>query len=317
MYKCQFRPCPYESKRESNCKQHMEKAHGWAYVRSKNNGKTNPTSRKASKASPSGVSPITPQVTPGSNAYDFSGSEYGGEPDSPYARTHSRATSTTAASINELSPYMAVDHNLEQNFNAPPFDPGFNWEQPGTRLTPVSPFTPNSHGLSMGSGSLENASTLPSSSYGTSMEEIDPPLFNGTFDWSNMDLNTDFTSMNVQLSTPATSIETRPLDTYGNSRNPSISLDQPTKNPNLSPGAEGGVMLYSPHEQPLFNMDEGFEEFADISKPTGDFALFDSEPIHQGSMNLFADLPPFHATAWNSQSASQGFTLEDRMVEGS
>lgn len=39
MYKCQFRPCPYESKRESNCKQHMEKTHGWSYVQSKKNYK--------------------------------------------------------------------------------------------------------------------------------------------------------------------------------------------------------------------------------------------------------------------------------------
>ena len=40
MFRCHYHPCPYESKRESNCKQHMEKAHGWAYVRSKNNGKS-------------------------------------------------------------------------------------------------------------------------------------------------------------------------------------------------------------------------------------------------------------------------------------
>lgn len=39
MYACLFAPCPYKSKRESNCKQHMEKAHGWTYVRSKTNGK--------------------------------------------------------------------------------------------------------------------------------------------------------------------------------------------------------------------------------------------------------------------------------------
>ncbi|KAI6880757.1 hypothetical protein KC360_g7121 [Hortaea werneckii] len=39
LYKCLFDNCPYTSKRESNCKQHMEKAHGWQYVRSKNNGK--------------------------------------------------------------------------------------------------------------------------------------------------------------------------------------------------------------------------------------------------------------------------------------
>ncbi|OTB08806.1 hypothetical protein M426DRAFT_38067, partial [Hypoxylon sp. CI-4A] len=38
MYECHFKPCPYKSKRESNCKQHMEKAHGWTYVRTKTNG---------------------------------------------------------------------------------------------------------------------------------------------------------------------------------------------------------------------------------------------------------------------------------------
>ncbi|KAI1143469.1 hypothetical protein F5Y05DRAFT_421057 [Hypoxylon sp. FL0543] len=44
-FECLFKPCPYKSKRESNCKQHMEKAHGWTYVRSKTNGQ-----KKASKA---------------------------------------------------------------------------------------------------------------------------------------------------------------------------------------------------------------------------------------------------------------------------
>jgi len=39
MYECHYKPCPYKSKRESNCKQHMEKAHGWNYVRTKTNGK--------------------------------------------------------------------------------------------------------------------------------------------------------------------------------------------------------------------------------------------------------------------------------------
>ncbi|KAK3695260.1 hypothetical protein B0T22DRAFT_100124 [Podospora appendiculata] len=39
MYECLFKPCPYKSKRESNCKQHMEKAHNWTYVRTKTNGK--------------------------------------------------------------------------------------------------------------------------------------------------------------------------------------------------------------------------------------------------------------------------------------
>ncbi|KAG4431414.1 hypothetical protein IFR05_013106 [Cadophora sp. M221] len=32
-YSCKFKPCLYSSKRESNCKHHMEKAHPWEYVR--------------------------------------------------------------------------------------------------------------------------------------------------------------------------------------------------------------------------------------------------------------------------------------------
>lgn len=39
LYRCSFEPCAYESKRESNCKQHMEKAHGWLYQRSKTNNR--------------------------------------------------------------------------------------------------------------------------------------------------------------------------------------------------------------------------------------------------------------------------------------
>ncbi|KAK3340258.1 hypothetical protein B0H65DRAFT_431319 [Neurospora tetraspora] len=39
IYACEYEGCDYESKRESNCKQHMEKAHGWLYTRSKSNGK--------------------------------------------------------------------------------------------------------------------------------------------------------------------------------------------------------------------------------------------------------------------------------------
>ncbi|BDD63490.1 copper-binding transcription factor [Monascus purpureus] len=59
MYKCRFPPCNYQSKRESNCKQHMEKAHGWAYIRSKNNGKGSST-----RGSPVQATPMSTQTTP-------------------------------------------------------------------------------------------------------------------------------------------------------------------------------------------------------------------------------------------------------------
>jgi hypothetical protein len=56
MYECLFKPCPYKSKRESNCKQHMEKAHNWTYVRTKTNGKKGPS------VSGGSVTHTTPQL---------------------------------------------------------------------------------------------------------------------------------------------------------------------------------------------------------------------------------------------------------------
>ncbi|KAH9908989.1 hypothetical protein F4778DRAFT_768020 [Xylariomycetidae sp. FL2044] len=72
MFECQFKPCPYKSKRESNCKQHMEKAHGWTYVRTKSN-KPNSNNKTDSKAG-SSAQP-TPMVnnlpTPSSDHTDL------------------------------------------------------------------------------------------------------------------------------------------------------------------------------------------------------------------------------------------------------
>lgn len=55
MFECMYKPCPYKSKRQSNCKQHMEKAHGWTYVRTKTNG-------KKSDSKPGSVQHPTPLV---------------------------------------------------------------------------------------------------------------------------------------------------------------------------------------------------------------------------------------------------------------
>ncbi|KAG5812804.1 hypothetical protein H9Q74_004141 [Fusarium xylarioides] len=33
MYECMFKPCSYKSRREMNCKLHVEKAHGWTHIR--------------------------------------------------------------------------------------------------------------------------------------------------------------------------------------------------------------------------------------------------------------------------------------------
>ncbi|KAF1839915.1 zinc finger transcription factor ace1 [Cucurbitaria berberidis CBS 394.84] len=55
-HRCLYPPCTYASKRESNCKQHMEKAHGWQYVRSKSNGRK----RASANNDHSPTTPLTP-----------------------------------------------------------------------------------------------------------------------------------------------------------------------------------------------------------------------------------------------------------------
>ncbi|KAG8161428.1 hypothetical protein KVR01_008415 [Diaporthe batatas] len=90
-YSCPYLPCTYTSKRESNCKQHMEKTHGWEYVRSRHAHKDEPASPfplMTSDASnqvihPGGSltirtvpgltvspSPVVPQNSPASATYD-------------------------------------------------------------------------------------------------------------------------------------------------------------------------------------------------------------------------------------------------------
>ena len=297
MFKCQFHPCPYESKRESNCKQHMEKAHGWAYVRSKNNGKGGRKPKTSSK------SPPTPQMpTPGSYVFEASGSEFGESSNSPYMRTSSSGGLTANGSVAATSPYIGMN----EAYSPSPFEPNITWNQHQTILSPQSPFTPSSHRLSLDSTSAANDTTLPSS-YETALAELDVPLFNNTFDWSNMD--TDFQSMNIQLFTPATSVGSRPVDAY-HSRNPSMSWEKPAPNSaKLSPGGEGGVMLYSPNEAAA---DEVFDKFAEIGKPMNDFALFDDSgpnSMGNGSMSLFQDLPPFQSQTWSGQQ------LDTNMIE--
>lgn len=73
-FNCQFEPCPYSSKRESNCKQHMEKAHGWVYIRSKHSSRALGAKSKRGIKSPSvQATPDTPSAsTPASGPTDFS-----------------------------------------------------------------------------------------------------------------------------------------------------------------------------------------------------------------------------------------------------
>ncbi|OAA37359.1 C2H2 transcription factor (Ace1) [Beauveria brongniartii RCEF 3172] len=61
MHECLFKPCAYKSKRESNCKQHMEKAHNWTYIRTKSSGKKLPL-KPANMDTPA-ITNLSPPIT--------------------------------------------------------------------------------------------------------------------------------------------------------------------------------------------------------------------------------------------------------------
>jgi len=125
LYKCEFQPCSYSSKRESNCKQHMEKAHGWTYVRSKSNGKKRANDTTA-------PSPFSSHATsPGSSNPSYGSPESLQTPLSPPELFNASYDSGRRGSITtEGTPFSA---------NASPY--GFSLEtmHPGKAMMAASP----------------------------------------------------------------------------------------------------------------------------------------------------------------------------------
>ena len=313
MYKCRFHPCPYESKRESNCKQHMEKAHGWQYVRSKNNGKN-------AKRAPAVKAPLTPQAsTPGSNIFTAptpDPSESSGFPDAEALR---RVGSHTSGMDSVFDPCVPeAPSNFGEIFG--PMENTFPWEDTNTDYSGFQhgEASSASHRASWDSG-LAGPSTLASNF-------DDQSLFGTNFDWSNM--NHDLTSLNMQLATPATSVEHQTHHAF--SHNESISVDrspQSVSHPSLSPGGHGDAMLFTPFSAPSNDMpiDEGFDEFTQdlVARPTRDFSLFDANSLSgmsgHGEAAMFEDLSSLAAgSGWMDKEAdlNQHFGIAtDRMVE--
>jgi hypothetical protein len=123
-YPCQYEGCSYISKRESNCKQHMEKTHGYVYVRSKSNGR-NKKATGSSMQSP--ATPLTPfngtpavqtLMTPETPFADFN-FNFGAFAPVPEMVNGFRRDSTTTAGTamsysSGFSPQQAVNHNFEE-----------------------------------------------------------------------------------------------------------------------------------------------------------------------------------------------------------
>ncbi|KAH9817782.1 zinc finger protein transcription factor ace1-like [Teratosphaeria destructans] len=122
LYHCLYKPCPYTSKRESNCKQHMEKAHGWEYVRSKSNGKGKASSSVTrlpfGSVPPSPASamltPLTP-IAPSPSTQSWSTSSHRESMPPPTGVAGPSNYGTPA--ITQPSPDFSGHFNMNFNFN--------------------------------------------------------------------------------------------------------------------------------------------------------------------------------------------------------
>ncbi|KAK2748427.1 copper-binding transcription factor [Onygenales sp. PD_40] len=275
LYKCHFSPCTYQSKRESNCKQHMEKAHNWVYVRSKNNGKNGKRTPSISHPTPQ-----TPNIpTPNSGMMNMATPMSATVP-SPYMPSASpfeqnlEYTSPNNYSMNDVMGHeqdfqlygdapAPTYEDLQLNFDFDAFRASLEASDPNEYVPALDfrlPSVDSSTHDHIGTGVMDQTPFDPSH-----------PSHDLNYDFDNM--NDEYTTMNLQLMTPVHSVESRTMDSF--SRNSSICGPSPTALDhnicNLSPAGQGNVMLYSPNSQ---DIDEGYHEH--MGKPNADFTLFES-----------------------------------------
>jgi hypothetical protein len=119
-YQCTF--CEFRTKRESNCKQHMEKKHGWQYERAKGKDKDRPVTSR-----------MTPAQTPQTPALDYNSSMQ--SPAMSYVSTwdDSRSRSMSIAGPSSIT-HSAQVTPYEQPLNA--FDNGYGLAPTNSAIFP-------------------------------------------------------------------------------------------------------------------------------------------------------------------------------------
>lgn len=252
-YKCLYPPCTYASKRESNCKQHMEKAHGWEYVRSKSNGR-----KKSQAVSNSPATPLTPFLgTPQSAAL--------ATPMTPFM------ASPSVPLMNEFDPYcfntpaMSL-HNFQDDFRRDSITTN------GTHLT-----------YSSGNSPIE-----PNSFVEAAVTPADVSIDHTASLFTDCGMGSNF-NMGFQQHTPALSPEfnfNEPMFTMAS--NPTLGLPQlsPMAQPNVT------LFSPQVHMDEGFGDVMDSMDMQAFSRPTEDFTLFDSAPAGNMSMNNTANFFP-------------------------
>jgi hypothetical protein len=260
MYKCHF-DCPYQSKRESNCKQHMEKAHGWQYVRSKNNGKN----REKGSGSTTGLP--TPQTT--NMQTPSSDGNVVHTPDENMFDDIDHVVYDGPAVYNHAEQLNFPEYNTHSDIDV--F--GTNHAHLQLEYSPISEMNQTS---SSASPFLDN---MGQDHFQENFHDFEN---NGTGDFSLYD-NEDLYSANVQLPTPThevfQNLQNGPYEPSGVSY-----CAEPV--PHISPVGQGNSMLYTPNSLP--DMDDFDAFFPNNSMGnTADFELF--PPSNSGTISSSAN----------------------------
>lgn len=298
-YKCQFQPCTYASKRESNCKQHMEKAHGWLYLRSKNNARGGSSKSGSSLQAASGTPSLA--STPVSKSADVTTPNSGPSPSPSDACMFANpnfnfndppapARSEDFPSLFETSPYAGSSTGVNNDLTSFPTSVNLDAFQAQFEVGDPNGLIPalEMHRQSMNSMSVPSANSVPDL-MGASMSFDESPMaptdtsLNFDREWSNLDISSmqdDQTAMNMQFATPGISGGNNGLTSYsaGHAMNASqnyLGYGATGKVSGLSPNAQGNLMLYSPVSGAVEGHLPNPCEYGGQAHAGNDFTLYD------------------------------------------
>lgn len=304
MYSCHFDDCTYRSKRESNAKQHMEKAHGWEYRRSKTTGKRKSDSASAQSSPPNDhvQSPLVGNMDEGYENQDNASVGYGQSIYSPdqspllgnmnegYENMDnaSLAHGQYSPDLPVLGSYIsyAMSSYSPENQALPEFTPNLvdnlDMEMDVIPQLQVESLcdSPNSN---LRHGSLD--SSVPSPFGSNTLPGFQIENYNGAYHEypHHNQFNNDFElfSGGFQMAPHPPSYVYPPHLPAAEYALPmpcgSGSTNDPV--PQISPAGHGSLMLYSPPplfpvpNAPLLAVDEGFDDF-----PGDDWTLLSSAP---------------------------------------
>ncbi|KAF2682444.1 hypothetical protein K458DRAFT_58793 [Lentithecium fluviatile CBS 122367] len=276
-YKCHYPPCTYASKRESNCKQHMEKAHGWEYVRSKSNGRKKPQTAAGNERAP--PTPLTPLLdTPQSATLSTPITPFNPSPAMPMINTfdYPYGFGTPAISVNGFQDDFRRD-SVTTDGSVLTYSSGHSPIEPNAFEDAVTPEdTTINHDVVFNNCGLN-------SNFNSAFQQVTPAMSTGTgFDFE-------------PLSFPMTAA--------------------PSNVPHLSPSGQPDITLFSPQMHMDEGFGEGMD--MTFSRPTEDFTLFDTAQPSNMNLNatngFFPDINQFGGQ-FDNLYAEPTTTLDDLMM---